>query len=135
MTDTRKSILVTDAERGSALSFIRSAGRAGYRVFAASKMADAVSFRSRHVQGFAVYPDPHNEPGQFTDAILDMVQRFKIDLVVPITEDSILPLSAARNRFTAITQLAIAEIDALATALNKQRNKYLCPLFPAFAVP
>lgn len=121
-TNMQKTILVTDAERGSALSFVRSVGRAGYRVIATSKLEGALSFRSVSTYDCIETPDPHTQPDQFTAAILDAVERFNVDLIVPITEDSLIPLSEARARFEGKALLAIAESEALATALNKERT-------------
>jgi NAD(P)-dependent dehydrogenase (short-subunit alcohol dehydrogenase family) len=53
-----RAVLVTDAGRGSGLAVIRSLGRAGWRVVAASDDPRALGFLSRHARERLVYPDP-----------------------------------------------------------------------------
>jgi len=55
---SRGTVLVTDAEGGAAIAIIRSLGRAGWNVIAASGDAASPGFRSRHARGRLVYPPP-----------------------------------------------------------------------------
>ena len=112
-------VLVTDAGRGSAISIIRSLGRRGMRVVAADADPRSPGFRSRYASERLLYPSPSEAPERTVASLLQAVQERGIDLVIPVTDDVILPLSAARDRFAGLTKLAIADPSALAVTTNK----------------
>jgi len=116
------SVLVTDAARGSALAVIRSLGRAGYRVVAADPSPRALGFRSRFTRARVVTPPPDRDPKGFVEAILAAAREHRIDLLIPVTDAAILPLSAARERFAGASRLALPEPEALEAAWDKLRT-------------
>ena len=116
------SVLVTDAARGSALAIIRSLGRAGYRVVAADASPRALGFRSRFAHARVVTPPPEREPKAFVEAILVAAREHAVDLVIPVTDAAILPLSAGRGRFAGTSRLALPEPEALEAAWDKLRT-------------
>lgn len=117
-----KSVLVTDCGRGSAVSIVRSLGRQGWRVVAADCDPGSAGFASRYANEHVVYPAPRESPAAFVDAIDAAVKRHAVDLVVPVTDDTLIPLAEARKRFEGVTRLAIAPPDALACVTNKERT-------------
>jgi predicted ATP-grasp superfamily ATP-dependent carboligase len=119
MSADRRHVLVTDANRGSAVAFIRSLGRRGWRVTAADFDKASAGFRSRYATDRLLYPSPIERPEAVVEAIRAAVVRHRIDLVIPITDEVGLPLSDARSRFEGLTKLALAEPDALAKAHDK----------------
>ena len=117
------TVLVTDADRGSALSIIRSLGRRGWRVIAAGPDEGSIGFRSRHAAERLTYPAPTREPDAFVECVLDAASREHVDLIFPVTDEAILPLQRARERVRAVSRLAIPEDeDALRTVLDKDRT-------------
>jgi predicted ATP-grasp superfamily ATP-dependent carboligase len=118
----RPTALVTDSGRGSALAFIRSLGRRGWRVIAADSYAPNPGFRSRFASDRLLYPVPAQDPAGLVDAVLECARREAVDLVIPVTDDVILPLSDARDRFDGVAKLAIPDLEALATACDKHRT-------------
>ena len=114
-------VLVTDAGRGSALAFIRSLHRAGMEVVAGDSRAGSPGFRSRHTAETLVYPDPLEHPGAYCGALLAETKERAIDLVVPITDETLVPLVAARERFQGVA-LAIAPSESLDVAVDKRRT-------------
>ena len=102
MTRAPRHVLVTDAGRGSAVAFIRSLGRRGWDVTAADAHRWSAGWRSRYATHRLVYPDPVTDADAAVEAILETTRRRSIDLVLPITDDIGLPLSAARDRFDEI---------------------------------
>ncbi|MCB9157727.1 MAG: ATP-grasp domain-containing protein [Caldilineaceae bacterium] len=118
----RPTILVTDTNRGSAISIIRSLGRRGWRVIAADSTPDSLGFRSRYVGETLLYPDAESEPRGLVNCLLDAVQRFGVDLVLPVTDAVILPLSAERARFEGICKLALPTPEALDVVTNKLKT-------------
>ncbi len=115
----RQTILVTDANRGSAIAIMRALGRSGYRVLAADMHADSLGFRSRYVSDTIVYPDPRSDSAGFVDAIERVVETEIVDLVVPVTDLAMQPLASARQRFVGKTQLAIPDEASLRVTTDK----------------
>ncbi len=118
----RKTVLVTDAERGSAVAIIRSLGRAGWNVVAADSHPRSLGFRSRYVRHTAVYPSPLREPQAFAQAIRDAVTKHQVDLVIPVTANCILPLNAARQDFPGHCKLALPEPEAWEVTRDKSKT-------------
>ncbi|MGE3317634.1 MAG: ATP-grasp domain-containing protein [Planctomycetaceae bacterium] len=121
-TESQRTILVTDAGRGSALSMIRSLGRRGHRVIAADFDARSPGFRSRFTSASIVYPMPWKQPDAFVDRLLEVVRAESVDLVIPVTDDTIFPLSAHRREFPATCRLAFPDALALEVTTNKQKT-------------
>jgi predicted ATP-grasp superfamily ATP-dependent carboligase len=116
------TILVTDAGRGSAIAFIRSLGRRGWRVIAADSDPRSPGFRSRYVQEQLVYPTPEAEPRQLVTTLLATARDRGVDLIIPITDAVILPLSEAREQFRDVCRLALPETTALEVVTNKLKT-------------
>ncbi|MCZ7539851.1 MAG: ATP-grasp domain-containing protein [Anaerolineae bacterium] len=114
--------LVTDAERGSALAIIRSLGRRGWRVIAASAAPDAPGFRSRYAAARVVYPSPVDDPRGATAALLGAARAHGVDLLIPVTDDVGLPLAAARAQFAGVCRVAMAGDEQIALVTDKQRT-------------
>ncbi len=117
--EARRHVLITDAGRGSAVAFIRSLGRRGWNVTAADHDPASAGFRSRYTTDRLLYPRPSEHPDAVVEAIRTRVERDRIDLVVPITDELGLPLAEARARFAGLTTLAIPEPEALAATHDK----------------
>lgn len=115
----RRRVLVTDAERGSAVAIIRSLGRREWEVTAASAVRGAPGFRSRYTRRRLVYPAPTEDAAAAAETILETARDQGLDLVIPVTDDLILPLDAIRERFAPRTRLAIAPSAALTLVRDK----------------
>jgi predicted ATP-grasp superfamily ATP-dependent carboligase len=113
------TILVTDAGRGSALAIIRSLGRAGYRVVAADCDRCSAGFASRYASERVVYPPPDSDPEGAARLTLDVAPRLGVDLIIPVTDWLLLPLSAMRECFDDVCDLAAPSPEALAMASDK----------------
>lgn len=118
----RRTVLVTDAGRGSAIAIVRSLGRAGYRVVAADSDPRSLGFRSRYASTQRVYPAPEESAAALVDALWRIVQEERADLVIPGTDLVQQPLAAARERFAPFTRLAIADSEPLAVVTDKART-------------
>jgi predicted ATP-grasp superfamily ATP-dependent carboligase len=121
-SNRKATILVTDSGRGSAVAFLRSLGRQGWRVIAADSDPRSAGFRSRYAAGQLVYPPPASSPGDFVAALIEAVRRHRVDLIVPITDETILPLSRSRRRFDGLCTLALPKADALEVVGDKQKT-------------
>jgi predicted ATP-grasp superfamily ATP-dependent carboligase len=120
--DSRPGVLVTDAERPHGLAIVRSLGRAGRRVVAASHDPACPAFRSRFVAERLLVPSPGLEPAAFVAVVAERVSRRDIALIIPTTEPSLIPLIGARADLERHARLAAAESPALETVLDKVRT-------------
>ncbi len=118
----RQTVLVTDTDRGSAVTVLRSLGRAGYRVLAADSAPGSLGFRSRYASKSFVVHSPREAPQDFCSAIERIVTAEGVDLVIPVTDLAIQPLAAARQRFAGKTRLAMPDDDALRMVTDKSRT-------------
>ena len=95
---TPPRVLVTDARLGSAIAVIRSLGRAGMHVIAADHERRSTGFRSRYSVERLVYPNPASDPLAVVELLRDRAAAGDLDLIVPVTDELMLPLAAARTR-------------------------------------
>ena len=116
-------ILVLDGHSAAALSVTRSAGRAGHWVaVGANQGIFAAAKLSRYCRVAFDYPVSTSEPAQFVDCILEFVRANQIDLVVPVTDWTLGPLSAERERFAGLCRLAMPSHAAVEFASDKFRT-------------
>jgi predicted ATP-grasp superfamily ATP-dependent carboligase len=120
MTRVRPHVLVTDAGRGSALAFIRSLGARGWEVTAADADRSSPGFRSRHTSHRLVYPRPTERPDAFVETIRRTVVARGIDLVIPITDETGLPLAADRAALGGRAIVALPDPAAMAVTHDKR---------------
>jgi predicted ATP-grasp superfamily ATP-dependent carboligase/thymidylate kinase len=116
------TILVTDAGRGSAISIIRSLGRRGWRVIAADSLPRNPGFRSRFAHQQLLYPMPQAGPRQMVETLHQAAREHSVDLIIPVTDQIILPLSEARGRFEGISKVALPSAAALQVVRDKQKT-------------
>jgi predicted ATP-grasp superfamily ATP-dependent carboligase len=112
-------VLVTDARLGSAVAIIRSLGRRGMYVIAADSRPLSAGFYSRYASERLRYPPPETAADEMVDTLLRSARDKGIDLIFPVTDEVILPLSEAREKFEALSVLALADARALATTQDK----------------
>lgn len=122
---SKPAVLVTDAGRGSAIAIIRSLGRRGYRVIAADFDRRSLGFRSHYTSEKLVYPVPETSPEACIDALHKCAQEHKVDLLIPVTDQIILPLMEARARFEGVCKLALPDASATEIVTNKLKTLQL----------
>lgn len=115
-------VLVTDANRGSTISIIRSLGRKGCYVIAGDSVPDSLGFCSRYAQEHLVYPAPETAASDFVEMLWRTARNQAIDLIIPVTDAAILPLAKARSRFKEVCALALPENQALEMVTNKAKT-------------
>jgi predicted ATP-grasp superfamily ATP-dependent carboligase len=112
------NVLVTDGEQRASLSVVRSLGRTGYRVHVSSHERRSLAGASRFATATALVPSPLLAPAEYTDAIAELVRRRRVDVLLPVTEQSLLALLPARDRFAGVS-VAAPPLDALRRISNK----------------
>ena len=114
------TVLVLDGQFMSALAIARSLGQRGIRVILASTDSSPLAGRSRYVSAHHRYADPAEATDIFLDDIAAIIERYRPDLLIPVTEKTLIPISEQRDRFQALTSVALPPVDALITVLDKQ---------------
>ena len=111
-------VLVTDAGRGSGMAIVRSLGSRGIEVIAADASRLSPAFASRHVTERVVYPHPAAHPHKAVESLLTAAREHSVDLVIPVGEELVILLSAARERLDGV-RLALPDAAAFAKTHDK----------------
>lgn len=111
-------ILVLDADLVPALTVVRSLVRQNYLVDVASAVTSPIASFSKWIENCWQYPHPLQGEEPFL-AWLEAHLAYKhYDLVIPVTERTLVPISAQRQRFSN-TRLAVADEESLNRVLDK----------------
>lgn len=119
MSGDRPSALVTDAAIGSAITVIRSLGRAGWRVVAVDAHRRNPGFRSRYASTTHVVPSPDDDPTASARTVASIAKAEGVDVVMATTDRSIIPLSADRSLLGDGPRLAGPDHGAFEIARDK----------------
>ncbi|WP_116364716.1 ATP-grasp domain-containing protein [Parahaliea mediterranea] len=125
-SDTLATVLVLDADTLPALAIIRSLGRSGVRVLAASSRSKSIGSYSRYALQHLHYPDPMSQ----TEAFLNWMEGKLTDIaglamVIPVTERSLVPLSRHFATSDRRALFAMADDQALEQVLDKSQTAAL----------
>lgn len=115
------NVLVTDGENRSALAVTRSLGRMGCNIFVTGREAGNISACSKFCRKTFTAPDPLKEMGKYLDAIAEIVTSEDIDVIFPVTEQSVYCLNDARKRLGKSVILACAPAPMMEAVSNKYR--------------
>lgn len=115
------NILVTDGENRSALAVTRSLGRMGYSVSVAGKESGNISASSIFCRKAFKTPDPMSNGEDYLEAIAGIVCREHIDMIFPMTEQSVYCLNKAREQLGKRVVLACAPPEKMDAVSNKYR--------------
>lgn len=114
-----RSVLVTDGDLRASLAVVRSLGRAGYRCFVCSSTGHSLAGSSRYAYRDYSVADAALDQDAFADAIVQLVQGDRIQMVIPMSEASILALLASRERVAA--RIPFPDIDVFSAVCNKAK--------------
>lgn len=98
MSDVAR-VLVADGGQRSALSVVRSLGRAGHRVYVAAPKTPSLAGSSRHAAEEFPVPEPLEFPERFVEAVSDLSRRWRVDVLLPVTDESLAAVLPERERF------------------------------------
>jgi len=115
-------VLVLDGHCSAALAFVRSLGRAGHSV-AVGAVAGcfAPAALSRYCAVTVEYPPPTKGACAFVECVSDLCRRFSFDLVVPLTDATMWPLSNHTGKFLGTAVVAVSDPDSVQRASDKYR--------------
>jgi len=111
--------LVTDGEHRAVLATCRGLRRAGYAVTVSSAKRVAMAAWSRATERRITLPDARLFPEQFVEALVERVRSRSWDVLVPGTEASLLPISAARDELEPHVALGLPPHAVVLRSLDK----------------
>ena len=120
----QRRVLVLDADMVPALTIARSLRRQSCRVDVASHIARPICLYSRAVADTHTYPDPLTDEGGFILWLAAHTLATPYDLVIPVTERSLVPVSNRREAFGHV-RLAIPSRHSLDLVLDKEQTMAL----------
>ena len=122
MSSEPPRILVLDANRNSALSFIRSLHRKGVEVTAGSRSRFTRGTLSRAASGTYVYPNPVDRPTRFVRHLADYLEQNEYVAVVPMTDPTHSVLSKHKELIESTgTAVGVEEWETFVKANDKRR--------------
>ena len=120
-SDQKPRILVLDADMVPTLTISRSLSRRRCLVDVASHTARPLSSFSNTVRSLLQYPDPLLATDQFVEWLSEHCYRKHYDLVIPVTERTLVPLSRSRDRLQHV-KIAMPAAQSLEVVLDKSRT-------------
>jgi predicted ATP-grasp superfamily ATP-dependent carboligase len=119
-------VLVLDGNENQAVACVRSLSRAGHSVTVGAETSWSKAGWSRHSTRTFTYTSPQTDANAFVEDVTAEARRVPGTLVLPLTERSTLPLSAARERIEAAGGLMVLPAhELLLRAFDKQQTTLL----------
>jgi predicted ATP-grasp superfamily ATP-dependent carboligase len=113
-------VLVTDGEQRAALAAVRSLGGAGHHVAVTSSRPHSLAGASRYAALHVQVPPPGDAPHEYAQAIAALVRQRKIELVLPITDESLLSLLEPSVRDALSATIPFPSLKAVLAIADKQ---------------
>ena len=108
------NLLLTGGRSPASLELARVFHRAGHTVFMAESLGGHLSEPSRAIAENLRVPPPRQQPDAFLDALVEIVQRRRIDLIIPANEE-VFYIARGRDRLPAFVE----PLQTLRTLHNK----------------
>lgn len=119
-------ILVLDGHAAAALAFTRSLGRAGHWVAVGANQGIFAPARlSKYCRRSFSYPVSTGDTSAFAASVAEFAANNQIQLVIPVTDWTTLPLSHHRKKFSSIVPVVLPSAASLALAADKYRTAEL----------
>jgi predicted ATP-grasp superfamily ATP-dependent carboligase len=113
------SVLVTDASERTALAVIRSLGKRGIKVIAADTTRFNAGFLSKYCTQKVIYPSPIEDKEKFVRSLLRLVKNIKLDLLMPITDLTMIPILERKEEFEQYVKVAAPPHEVAMKAYDK----------------
>lgn len=133
-----RRVLVLDADFVSCLAIVRSLGKRGIVCDIASPGSKPISRYSRYANKHWQYPDPLTQEAAFVDYMTEHLSKISYSLVIPITEQTLVPLARSPKMAPFADILAIAPRNSLNKVLDKAQTMALareCGVPTPFSYP
>ena len=119
---TMTKILVLDAEMRNSLAIIRSLGRKNFIIDCGGRTRCETSFFSKYCNNKIIYPSPSKDTRNFVDFVLELVEREQYEMIIPVTDKTVVPLVKEKKKFERYTHLPYPEYSTLDLAINKENT-------------
>jgi predicted ATP-grasp superfamily ATP-dependent carboligase len=117
-------VLVLDGNQNQAVAAVRSLARAGHEVWAGESSSWSKAGWSQSCHETFQYPVPHRDPSAFVERIAELAHSGA--LVLPMTEATMLPLSAQREALLASgARMVVPSHGDVLRAFDKQETTRL----------
>ena len=113
-----RTVFLTNAAWHLTLTVIRSLGRRGVKVIAGDTAI--CKLKSRYCQRYTCYPDPRSE--NFVNALYNIINEMRSDVLIPMGNATIIPISMNKKLFEEITSVPIPDFDKVKTAYDKYES-------------
>ncbi len=114
----KKTVLILDGEQRAALASTRSLGKRSIRVIVGSSLPSSLAGSSRYAAGQNVYHDPFHSPDEFIEDLKDIIQRYNISILLPVTDITMYHVLRNSDTFSQVT-LPFASFEQYLKASNK----------------
>jgi protein-tyrosine-phosphatase/predicted ATP-grasp superfamily ATP-dependent carboligase len=117
-------VLVLDADMVPALTISRSLARKNCVIDVAASSKTPIASYSNRVDTSYLYPDPLSLETEFLQWVIKQTRDVSYDLVIPVTERSLVPISNNRALFEHV-RIAMPSRESLELALDKEQTMAL----------
>jgi protein-tyrosine-phosphatase/predicted ATP-grasp superfamily ATP-dependent carboligase/CelD/BcsL family acetyltransferase involved in cellulose biosynthesis len=121
----RGKVLVLGDDTRSFLATVRSLGRQQIEVHAAPVNFLSPALKSRYITRIHFLPFWMDDGAEWLEAMEALLRAERFDLVIPCNETTLLPLQFYRERFGALTKLAIPDDRSIAALFDKHNTREL----------
>ena len=112
-------ILITDSQVRSAVALIRYFGKRVFYIIAADSDKISTGFFSKYTNKKFIYPDVLKSEDDFINEFSDFVNKEKVDIIFPISNEIILAIAKYRNKFDDSIKIPIADYSTLIKGTDK----------------
>jgi predicted ATP-grasp superfamily ATP-dependent carboligase len=112
-------VLVTDGDSRPALAAVRALGRRGHEVIVAGERHPCLASVSKHAATFERVPSPVTDAPGFEAALIELVQRRRVEVALPITEVSTLLVTENQERLPSFCRVPFPQPAVVGNAANK----------------
>jgi predicted ATP-grasp superfamily ATP-dependent carboligase len=106
-------VFVLDGRSLASLAIVRSLGKKGFEIQCGEEFGLNLTRFSKYVKKSWVYPSPDSNPDRFIEEIKKITLREKFDMIIPVRDDTTLLIARHAQDLSHITNLYIAEYDAI----------------------
>lgn len=112
------NVLVTNGNSRMALCIARALKKLGHRVVVADYMKNAMCFFSNKIDDKFIYPSPFSDPDQFIAEINKEVLSKKIDIIIPVHEETFL-FAREKEKLNSSVSLPVPSYESILKVHNK----------------
>jgi len=115
-----KTVLVLDGKSRAALQIVRSLGKKGVKIIVGNEHWACSSFFSKYVSKRIVYPNPNTV--EFRHFMFEFLKNNKIDLVIPVRDDTTLFCSKHKDKLNQFTKVFVADYETIMIGRDKSNT-------------